>query len=127
MIAAITAIYGHLSIVEQKWQFLPLISVGILGVTTLLCVRSNGKEVQRTVFLGKKMTKESRVRDDVVESWTEAPQDVFYMTLINEYVLCLEKAERVIEKKSSSLTKSIVCFFVGCITFPVFMVLELWI
>lgn len=129
MIAAITAIYGHLSIVEQKepgfpW---PLISAAIFGITTLLCVLSNGAEVQRTVFLGEKMTKESGVNTEVVESWTESSEDVFYTALINEYVLCLEKAERIIEKKSSALTKSIVLFFAGCTTFPFLVVLELLI
>lgn len=65
MIAGITAFYGHTwSVAEEKGLLLhlPIISIGLLGASTLLCVLSNGKEFQRTVFLGDKMTERSEIK-----------------------------------------------------------------
>ena len=128
MIAAITAFYGHMwSVVEQREIFFhaPMISVMILGLTVLLCVRANSKESQRTVFLGRKMIEGSEVKEDAIKKWTDAQEDVFYASLIKEYALCLREAEIVIEKKAAALTRNVMLFSIGCVTFPIWIVLAL--
>ena len=128
MITGITAFYGHMwSIVGEKgdWLHLPLISICLLGASALMCVRSNGKEFQRTVFLGDKMTECSKIRKDMVESWTDASEGNFYASLTEEYLLCLKNTEDILRKKASSLTKSIILFVVGWTAFPVLVVVSL--
>lgn len=128
MIAGITAFYGHMwSIAEEKviLLHLPIIGISLLGASTLLCVLSNGKEFQRTVFLGDKMTERSEIKEEVVKSWTDYEEDDFYASLIKEYLLCLKDAEDVMKKKATSLTKSIKLFAAGWITFPVLVAISL--
>jgi len=128
MITGITAFYGHMwSVTEEKGPLLllPMISIFLLGASALLCVMSNGKEFQRTVFLGDSMTECSKIRKDVVKSWTNASEGNFYASLIEEYLLCLKDAEDVLRKKASSLTTSITLFAVGWIAFPVLVVISL--
>ena len=87
------ALYGHVwSVTEEKglYFYQPMISVGILGFVTVLCVVSN-REAQRTVFLGANMTTGSQIREDVVKSWTDASEDDFHASLIREYLLCLKE------------------------------------
>ena len=65
MTAGIAAFYGHMrSVAEEKGLLLhlPIVSIGLLGASALLCVLSNGKEFQRTVFLGDKMTERSEIK-----------------------------------------------------------------
>lgn len=128
MIAGITAFYGHMwSVAEEKGLLLhlPIVSIGLLGASTLLCVLSNGKEFQRTVFLGDKMTERSEIKEDVVKSWTDSAEDDFYASLIREYLLCLKDAEDIMKKKAASLTKSIKLFAAGWITFPALVAVSL--
>ena len=102
-----------------------MISVMILGLAALLCVRANSKESQRTVFLGQKMTEGSEANEAAIKSWTDAQEDVFYAYLIKEYALCLREAESVIEKKAAALTRNVTLFSAGCVTFPIWIVLAL--
>lgn len=126
LITAITAFYGHLwSVMDQGLFFhLPMISVSVLGLSALLCVRSNSVDIQRTVFLGDKMVKGSDIQDGV-KDWLNASEYVFYKSLITEYVLCLKDAETAITKKSHTLTLCIKLFSGGCITFPLWVVLAI--
>lgn len=128
MIAAITAFYGHMwSVVDEKGPLfhLPVISVGMLGAATVLCVVANRAEVEMTVFLGSKMTKGSKIKKDMVDSWTGASEDDFYESLIEEYLLCLKEAEITVRKKAISLTACIMLFCVGSISFPLFVVISM--
>ena len=128
MIAAITAFYGHMwSVTEERGPYfhLPMISVAVLGVATVLCVVSNRVEVKRTVFLGVNMTAGSEIREDVVKSWTDASEDEFYASLIREYLLCLKEAESAVRSKAVALTVSIILFSAGSILFPPLVAISL--
>lgn len=92
MIAAITAFHGHVwSFAEERDHYfhLPMISVAVLGVATVLCVASDRAEVKRTVFLGVNVTAGSEIREGAVKSRTGASEDELYASLIRECLLCL--------------------------------------
>ena len=80
IMAAFTAIYGYMwSVVEAKdLIYLPLIGVFALVLVTVLCVKFNRVELQRTVFLGANMTNGSEIREDMIKSWTDTSEDDFY-------------------------------------------------
>lgn len=130
MTAAITAFYGHMwSIADEKafWLHLPIISVGIFVFTAVKCAQTNGPEDQRTVFAGKKITKGSRIKEKMVKSWTKAPKDSYYDSLIKEYLLCLRAAEDTAERKAAKLKTYITLFSVGCALFPALVAIPLMI
>ena len=103
---------------------MPMISVAVLGVATVLCVVSN-REAQRTVFLGANLTAGSQIRQDLVKSWTGASEDDFYASLIGEYLVCLKEAESAVRSKAVALTAGIVLFCVGCMAFPILVAISL--
>lgn len=128
MTAAITAFYGHMwSIADEKafWLHLPIISVGIFVFTAVKCAQANSPEDQRTVFAGKKLMAGSEIKEDVVKSWTKAPKDSYYDSLIKEYVLCLRAAEDTAEKKAAKLKTYIRLFSGGCVLFPILVAVPL--
>ena len=128
MTAAITAFYGHMwSITDEEavWLHLPIISVGIFVATAIGCVRANRPEDQRTVFAGKKITKGSEIKEDVVKSWTKSSKNAYYDSLIKEYLLCLKEAEDVTEKKATKLRIYIELFSGGCASFPALVIIPL--
>lgn len=102
-----------------------MISVAVLGVATVLCVVSNRAEVKRTVFLGANMTTGSKIREDVVKSWTGASENDFYASLIGECLLCLKDAESAVRSKAVALTVSIILFSAGSILFPPLVAISL--
>lgn len=127
LMVGFTALYGHMwGVAEERglYFYTPMVSVGILGVVTVLCVVSN-REAQLTVFLGANMTAGSQIREDVVKSWTGASEDDFYSSLIVEYLLCLKEAESAVRRKAVALTASIVLFCVGCGAFPILVAISL--
>ena len=124
--AAFAAIYGYMwSVAEDPQIHLPLISIFALGILTALCAAFNRVELQRTVFLGEKMTNSSEVKEDMMKSWTDASEDDFYEWLIKEYLLCLEQAESAAKKKATKLRVVIWAFSGSCVAFPILFVISL--
>ena len=79
------------------------------------------------MFVGKKITEGSESQKDMVKSWTKAPKDAYYDSLIHEYLQCLKAAEDMAEKKADKLKTYIKFFSGGCVSFPALVAIPLMI
>ncbi|MCY4490828.1 MAG: hypothetical protein OXC46_05110 [Thaumarchaeota archaeon] len=107
------------------WFNLLLISEVLMVITVIMCTRSNNVELQQTILLGSKLTKDSKTDFDVIESWTEATKDDYYKAIIDEYVKSLKNAEDEAERKATRLTMAIHIFRIGLALLPLTLFIEL--
>ena len=123
--ALIMGFYG--SFVELAFQTsdVLLVSAAVMLGTVVLCVVSDRAEVQQTILLGSKMTKNSKTNLDIIRSWVDATKDDYYEAIVDEYVKCLRQAEDTISSKAKLLTVSIFSFVVGLGVFFVGLVMAL--
>ena len=123
--AVIMGVYGSLhNNVELQtgiWLNMLVIAEVMMVITMISCILLNRVEFQRSVFLGSKLTKDSKTGCDVPDSWMDATKEAYYKAIADEYIQCLTDAEGKIASKARYLGICIGIFVAGLVPFPVFL------